>query len=105
MQLVEDLRFSVRTVYEYLRAHGKPVPTGKPQVVGHKVDLSGLAKASYDAGGRSQFEAEAGFQRFIAVHFQLDNASDKEKERALERLKKLYDQVLCDYVEELVATV
>lgn len=51
-----------------------------------------------------QFEAEDGFQRFIAGHFQLDNASEKEKERALERLKKLYDQVLSDYVEDLVAS-
>lgn len=52
--LLEDQRFAVRTVYDYLRAKGKPVPTGKPQVVGHKVDLSGLAKACYDAGGRAQ---------------------------------------------------
>ncbi|CAM6111366.1 unnamed protein product [Calypogeia fissa] len=102
--LLEDQRFAVRTVYDYLRAKGKPVPTGKPQVVGHKVDLSGLAKACYDAGGRAQFEAEEGFQRFIAGHFQLDNASEKEKDRALERLKKLYDQVLSDYVEDLVAS-
>ncbi|KAL2622055.1 hypothetical protein R1flu_002260 [Riccia fluitans] len=100
---VEDQRFAVRAVYEYLRAKGKPVPTGKPQVVGHKVDLSGLAKACYEAGGRAQFEAEEGFQRFIAGNFQLENASEKEKERALERLKKLYDQVLNDYVEDLVA--
>jgi hypothetical protein len=52
--LLEDQRFAVRTVYDYLRAKGKPVPTGKPQVAGHKVDLSGLAKACYDAGGRAQ---------------------------------------------------
>ncbi|KAG6557680.1 hypothetical protein Mapa_000444 [Marchantia paleacea] len=102
--LVEDQRFAVRAVYDYLRAKGKSVPTGKPQVVGHKVDLSGLAKACFDAGGRAQFEAEEGFQRFIAGHFQLDNASEKEKDRALERLKKLYDQVLNDYVEDLVAS-
>ena len=51
-----------------------------------------------------QFEADAGFQRFIATHFQLDTAPERDKERALERLKKLYDQVLADYVEELVAS-
>lgn len=50
-----------------------------------------------------QFEADAGFQRFIGTHFQLDTAPERDKERALERLKKLYDQVLADYVEELVA--
>lgn len=51
---MEDQRFAVRAVYDYLRAKGKSVPTGKPQVVGHKVDLSGLAKACFDAGGRAQ---------------------------------------------------
>ncbi|KAJ7298666.1 hypothetical protein O6H91_12G057900 [Diphasiastrum complanatum] len=86
--LTEDSRFAVRTVYDYLRAKGRPVPSGKPQVAGHKVDLSSLAKASYNAGGRAQVE----------------NGSDKEKERALGRLKKLYDQVLHDYVEDLVAS-
>lgn len=52
--LVEDQRFAVKTVFDYLRAKGKPVPTGKPQVVGHKVDISGLAKAAFEAGGRAQ---------------------------------------------------
>lgn len=51
----------------------------------------------------SQFDADSGFQRFIAAQFQLDNAPERDKERALERLKKLYDQVLGDYIEELVA--
>ncbi|XP_024402494.1 uncharacterized protein [Physcomitrium patens] len=100
---MEDQRFAVKTVFDYLRAKGKPVPTGKPQVVGHKVDISRLAKAAFEAGGRSQFDAEGGFQRFIGVHFQLETAPDRDKERALERLKKLYDQVLFDYVEDLVA--
>jgi isopenicillin N synthase-like dioxygenase len=51
---VEDQRFTVKTVYDYLRAKGKPVPTGKPQVVGHKVDLCSLAKLAFEAGGRAQ---------------------------------------------------
>lgn len=51
-----------------------------------------------------QFDAEGGFQRFIEVHFQLEIAPERDKERALERLKKLYDQVLSDYVEDLVAS-
>jgi hypothetical protein len=51
-----------------------------------------------------QFDAASGFQRFIAEHFQLETAPEKDKERALERLKKLYDQVLYDYVEDLVAS-
>jgi isopenicillin N synthase-like dioxygenase len=51
---VEDQRFTVKTVYDYLRAKGKPVPTGKPQVVGHKVDLCNLAKLAFEAGGRAQ---------------------------------------------------
>lgn len=51
-----------------------------------------------------QFDAEGGFQRFIGVHFQLETAPERDKERALERLKKLYDQVLSDYVEDLVAS-
>lgn len=50
-----------------------------------------------------QFDAESGFQRFIGVHFQLETAPERDKERALERLRKLYDQVLYEYVEELVA--
>lgn len=102
--VMEDQRFAVKTVFDYLRAKGKPVPTGKPQVVGHKVDISGLAKAAFEAGGRAQFDAEGGFQRFIGVHFQLETAPERDKERALERLKKLYDQVLSDYVEDLVAS-
>jgi hypothetical protein len=101
---VEDQRFTVKTVYDYLRAKGKPVPTGKPQVVGHKVDLCSLAKLAFEAGGRAQFDADSGFQQFIGANFQLDTASEKDKERALERLKKLYDQVLYDYVEDLVAS-
>lgn len=52
--IMEDQRFAVKTVFDYLRAKGKPVPTGKPQVVGHKVDISRLAKAAFEAGGRSQ---------------------------------------------------
>lgn len=52
--VMEDQRFAVKTVFDYLRAKGKPVPTGKPQVVGHKVDISGLAKAAFEAGGRAQ---------------------------------------------------
>ena len=52
--VMEDQRFAVKTVYDYLRSKGKPVPTGKPQVVGHKVDISGLAKAAFEAGGRPQ---------------------------------------------------
>jgi len=51
-----------------------------------------------------QFDADSGFQQFIGANFQLDTASEKDKERALERLKKLYDQVLYDYVEDLVAS-
>ncbi|XP_073392925.1 uncharacterized protein [Physcomitrium patens] len=102
--IMEDQRFAVKTVFDYLRAKGKPVPTGKPQVVGHKVDISCLAKASFEAGGRAQFDAEGGFQRFIGDQFQLETASERDKERALERLKKLYDQVLSDYVEDLVAS-
>ncbi len=51
-----------------------------------------------------QFDADSGFERFIGANFQLDTASEKDKERALERLKKLYDQVLYDYVEDLVAS-
>lgn len=54
MAVMEDQRFAVKTVYDYLRTKGKPVPTGKPQVVGHKVDISGLAKAAFEAGGRAQ---------------------------------------------------
>jgi len=50
-----------------------------------------------------QFESQRGFQQFIGVHFQLETAPERDKERALERLKKLYEQVLSDYVEELVA--
>jgi hypothetical protein len=100
---MEDQRFTVKAVYDYLRSKGKPVPTGKPQVVGHKVDISGLAKAAFEAGGKAQFESEGGFQQFILVHFQLETAPERDKERALERLKKLYDQILADYVEELVA--
>lgn len=94
----------MKAVFDYLRAKGKPVPTGKPQVLGHKVDISGLAKASFEAGGLAQFGAESGFQRFIGAHFQLETASERDKERALERLEKLYDQVLSDYVEDLVAS-
>jgi hypothetical protein len=45
---VEDQRFTVKTVYDYLRAKGKSVPTGKPQVVGHKVDLCNLAKLAFE---------------------------------------------------------
>lgn len=141
--VMEDQRFTVKAVYDYLRSKGKPVPTGKPQVVGHKVDISGLAKAAFEAGGKAQvslyspslwfsdmkqfifgwysltvfcrsvflkhvvvvfqFESEGGFQQFILVHFQLETAPERDKERALERLKKLYDQILADYVEELVA--
>lgn len=104
MMVMEDQRFALKMVFDYLRAKGKPVPTGKPQVVGHKVDISGLAKAAFEAGGRAQFDAEGGFQRFIEVHFQLEIAPERDKERALERLKKLYDQVLSDYVEDLVAS-
>jgi hypothetical protein len=52
--VMDDQRFAVKTVFDYLRAKGKPVPTGKPQVVGHKVDISGLAKAAFEAGGRAQ---------------------------------------------------
>lgn len=54
MMVMEDQRFALKTVFDYLRAKGKPVPTGKPQVVGHKVDISGLAKAAFEAGGRAQ---------------------------------------------------
>jgi hypothetical protein len=54
--VLEDQRFAVKTVFDYLRAKGKNVPTGKPQVVGHKVDISGLAKAAFEAGGRAQVE-------------------------------------------------
>lgn len=49
-----------------------------------------------------QFEVSGGFQRFIADTFHLESATEKEKERALERLKKLYEQVLADYVEHLL---
>lgn len=52
--VMEDQQFAVKSVYDYLRAKGKPVPTGKPQVVGHKVDISGLAKAAFEAGGKAQ---------------------------------------------------
>lgn len=40
-----------------------------------------------------QFELNGGFQQFIADTFHLDNASEKDKERALERLRKLYELV------------
>lgn len=52
--MMEDRRFTMKAVFDYLRAKGKPVPTGKPQVLGHKVDISGLAKASFEAGGLAQ---------------------------------------------------
>ncbi|CAI5980830.1 unnamed protein product [Closterium sp. NIES-65] len=98
-----DAKFSTRAVYEYLRTNNKPVPTGKPQVVGHKVDIPLLCRIAFAAGGKEQFEQINGFQRFIAETFHLDGATEKEKERALERLRKLYEQVLADYVETLVA--
>jgi hypothetical protein len=65
-----------------------------------------LQKQEFDAvsGFVWQFDADSGFQQFIGANFQLDTASEKDKERALERLKKLYDQVLYDYVEDLVAS-
>jgi len=54
--------------------------------------------------GGLQFEVSGGFLRFIGDTFHLESATEKEKERALERLKKLYEQVLADYVEHLIAT-
>jgi hypothetical protein len=65
---IEDQRFAVKTVYDYLRAKGKPVPTGKPQVVGHKVDLCSLAKLAFEAGGRAQVvHYSCGMCTFLAV--------------------------------------
>lgn len=66
-------------------------------------------QSGYQWFGQSLFRSrraspESGFQRFIGAHFQLETASERDKERALERLEKLYDQVLSDYVEDLVAS-
>eukprot|EP00897_Mesotaenium_endlicherianum_P009216 jgi/Mesen1/8322/ME000457S07521 len=91
---VEEVKYQLKLVYDFLRANNKPVPTGKPQVVGQKVDLSLLCKL-FDMGG--------GFQRFANEFLHNEHSSEKERERALERLKKLYDQVLHDYVEHLLA--
>lgn len=52
-----------------------------------------------------QFEQSCGFQRFIGSYFNLNNASEKEKGRAVERLRKLYEQVLQDYVEHVLAVL
>lgn len=49
-----------------------------------------------------QYERSGGFQQFAVSHFALENATEKEKDRALDRLKKLYEQILQDYVEHLV---
>lgn len=49
-----EAKFSTRAVYEFLRSTNKPVPTGKPQVVGHKVDIPLLCRSAYEAGGREQ---------------------------------------------------
>lgn len=100
--VVHQDRYSLKSIYDYLRDHSKQVPTGKPQVVGHKVDLTLLCRCAAEAGGRQQFEMSGGFQRFIHDTFALENASEKERERAIERLKKLYDQVLHEYVEHIV---
>ena len=49
-----DAKFSTRCVYDFLRLSDRAVPTGKPQVVGHKVDIPLLCRRVYEAGGREQ---------------------------------------------------
>lgn len=68
--VMEDQRFTVKAVYDYLRSKGKAVPTGKPQVVGHKVDISGLAKAAFEAGGKAQVSLCSPIS-YETVHFRL----------------------------------
>lgn len=45
-------RYTLKSIYDFLRASSRPVPTGKPQVVGHKVDIPLLCKLVVEAGGK-----------------------------------------------------
>eukprot|EP00850_Spirogloea_muscicola_P011826 SM000075S21915 [mRNA] locus=s75:54710:57774:+ [translate_table: standard] len=100
--LGDEARFSLKAIYEYLRERGKPVPTGKPQVIGHRVNIPLLTRLVFEAGGRHQFALHDGFNRFIHDNFNLETASEKDKERAFERLVKLYDQVIGDYMSDIL---
>lgn len=53
-----DAKFSTRSVFEFLRGSNRAVPTGKPQVVGHKVDIPLLCRRVVEAGGREQVRRE-----------------------------------------------
>eukprot|EP00271_Cylindrocystis_brebissonii_P017164 TRINITY_DN4349_c0_g1_i2.p1 TRINITY_DN4349_c0_g1~~TRINITY_DN4349_c0_g1_i2.p1 ORF type:complete len:770 (+),score=176.22 TRINITY_DN4349_c0_g1_i2:161-2470(+) len=99
-----DALFTLKAIYDFLRENGHGVPTGKPQVMGNRVDLPLLGRRVAEAGGRQQFEAISGFDRFIKEQLVLENPTFRDQERAVDRLRKLYDQVLGDYVERILRT-